>query len=133
MGTMQRRKGQRGERDLAEALRAIGLPGQRSGQTCGYEGVPDVMTVPGVHIECKFTEHLNLHDAMAQAEVDAMAGNVPVVCHRRNRSRWRLTVNLQDLPRLATIVTQAKPAPSRPADPEQWSMSNGHEAHESNG
>jgi Holliday junction resolvase len=115
-----RNKGQRGERDLGEALRAIGLPGQRSGQTCGFDGVPDVVTLPGIHIECKYSERLAIYDAMSQAECDAAGGAVPVVCHRRNRSPWRLTVNLSDLPRLAQIVSQVSPPPSSAAtDPQE--------------
>ena len=102
MGAMARRKGQAGERELAAVLSAMGLPSHRTGQTVGIDGVPDVQTIPGVHIECKRTEAIRIHDAMSQARCDAMAGTIPVVCHRRNHDRWLLTVALADLPGFRT-------------------------------
>ena len=52
--------------------------------------------LPGLHIECKRVERLNLEDAMAQAGHDAREGEKPAVFHRKNRSRWLVTMELQD-------------------------------------
>ena len=51
---------------------------------------------PGVHIECKRVERLNILDAIAQAVHDAKDGLFPAVFHRRNRSEWLVTMRLSD-------------------------------------
>lgn len=106
MGSMSRRKGQRGEREAAEALGALGLNARRRGQTSRYDGA-DLETPLAVHWEVKRVEALNLGAAMAQAHRDAFPGDVPCVLHRRSREPWRVTVNLEDLPRLAGVVAEA--------------------------
>ena len=58
----------------------------------------DVMGLPGVHIEVKRQERLDLIGAVAQAVVEAdMKGDgVPAVFHRKNRSEWLVTMRLED-------------------------------------
>lgn len=56
--------------------------------------------LPGIHIECKRVENLNLEKAMAQAEGDAREGEIPAVFHRKNRKPWRVTLNLADFMKL---------------------------------
>ncbi len=46
---------------------------RRGQQYCGCSGAADVVGLPGIHIECKRVERLNLHDAMDQAVRDAGA------------------------------------------------------------
>lgn len=60
--------------------------------------VPDLVGLPGIHIECKRVERLNLYDAMAQAERDSerFQDGVPAVFHRRSRSPWLVTMKLED-------------------------------------
>ena len=95
MSKSQRDKGARGERELASALREYGYDTHRGRQYHGGPDSPDVVGLPGVHIECKRVERLNLHDAMAQAIADA--GNaVPVVIHRKNHCEWLVTMRLSD-------------------------------------
>ena len=53
-------------------------------------------TVPGVHIECKRVERLNIYDAIEQSKNDARDGENPVVMHRRNRKEWLVTMPLDD-------------------------------------
>ena len=91
-----RDKGKRGERELAAALRAQGYSARRGQQYCGTSGDADVVGLPGVHIECKRVERLNLDAAIAQAVRDARPGEMPVVMHRRSRKPWLVTVGLED-------------------------------------
>jgi hypothetical protein len=91
-----REKGKRGELELARALGSFGYRSRRGQQYCGSNGDADVVGLPGLHIECKRVERLNLEDAMAQAGHDAREGEKPAVFHRKNRSRWLVTMELQD-------------------------------------
>lgn len=91
-----RQKGAAGERELAKALRSHGFETRRGQQYCGSNGDADVVGLPGVHIECKRVERLNLEDAMAQSRVDARPGEIPVVMHRKNNCKWLVTLSLDD-------------------------------------
>ena len=95
-----REKGKRGELELAQLLRGKGYDAHRSAQYCGKTGAAaDVVGVPGVHIECKRVERLNLYKAMEQAARDSAAagkGEIPVVVHRRNGQAWLITLGLED-------------------------------------
>jgi len=102
-------KGKAGEREAAAVLREVlGAPAARGQQYRGGSGSPDVVGCPGLHLEVKRVERLNLEAAIAQAARDASSGgNVPVVLSRRNRGEWLATVRLVDLPRLAAAVAAA--------------------------
>ena len=91
-----RNKGKRGELLLCNALREYGFPCRRGQQFCGANGDADVVGLPGVHIECKYVEHLNLYDAMAQAVHDAKESELAAVFHRKNHSDWLVTMKLSD-------------------------------------
>lgn len=91
-----RQKGAAGERELAKALRSHGFETRRGQQYCGSNGDADVAGLPGVHIECKRVERLNLEDAMAQSRADARPGEIPVVMHRKNNCKWLVTLSLDD-------------------------------------
>ena len=91
-----RAKGKRAELELARILRGYGYDTRRGQQYCGANGDADVVGLPGVHIECKRVERLNLEDAVAQAQRDARPGEMPVVMHRRNRGQWLVTMPLEN-------------------------------------
>lgn len=91
-----RQKGKRGELELAAVLRAHGYDTRRGQQYAGANGDADVVGLPGVHIECKRVERLDLDGAMAQSVRDARDGELPVVMHRRNRGEWLVTMRLED-------------------------------------
>lgn len=91
-----RQKGARGERELASKLREYGYDSRRGQQYCGANGDPDVTGLPGVHIECKRVERLNVEDAMNQSKGDAREGEKPVVAHRKNNCEWLVTMRLVD-------------------------------------
>lgn len=91
-----RRKGQRGELELASKLREYGYDCRRGQQYSGANGDADVVGLPGIHIECKRVERLNLYDAMAQAKHDAREGEIPIVAHRKDRCKWLVTLELDE-------------------------------------
>ena len=91
-----RNKGAAGERELANILKGYGYDTRRGQQYCGANGDADVVGLPGVHIECKRVEKLNLYDAMEQSKRDAKDGEIPVVMHRKNRREWLVTIRLSD-------------------------------------
>jgi hypothetical protein len=91
-----RDKGKRGERELAHELQARGYSGaRRSQQYCGANSDADVVdALPGIHIECKRVEKLNIYAAIEQAKNDCAPWNIPAVFHRRNREDWLVTMTL---------------------------------------
>jgi len=90
-----REKGKRGERELASVLKVYGYGTRRGQQFSGANGDADVVGLPGVHIECKRVERLNLQDAYDQSKRDAK-GEIPVVMHRKNNCEWLVTMRLED-------------------------------------
>lgn len=94
--TNSKRKGAKGERELSSKLREYGFNTRRGQQYCGANGDADVVGLPGVHIECKRVQKLNLYDAMAQAKSDAKEGEIPTVFHRKDRCEWLVTMRLDD-------------------------------------
>ena len=94
--TNSKAKGSAGERELARKLREHGYDCRRGQQYSGANGDADVIGLPGIHIECKRVERLNLYDAMAQAKHDARDGELPAVFHRRNNCKWLVTMELDD-------------------------------------
>lgn len=91
-----RNKGAAGERELAGRLREYGYRCRRGQQYSGANGDADVVGLPGVHIECKRVEKLNLYEAMTQAVRDAKDGETPAVFHRKNNKEWLVTLKLDD-------------------------------------
>lgn len=96
-GKASQRKGRAGELELARLLQEYGYDVQ-PGRAQNYGEVPDLTGLPGVHIECKRVERLNVQEAMRQAERDAekFQDGVPAVFHRRSRSPWMVTMRLKD-------------------------------------
>lgn len=97
MGASSQRKGRAGELELVKILRAHGYD-VSPGVPVSYGQTPDLVGLPGVHIECKRVERLNVPEAMEQAAQDAefFRDGAPAVFHRRNRSPWLVTMRLAD-------------------------------------
>lgn len=95
-----RRKGKAGELEFARFCRENGYEVRRTAQYCGKTGdAADCIGLPGIHIEVKRVEHLNIDDALDQARRDADAkgtGELPIVAHRRNNTRWKITMDASD-------------------------------------
>lgn len=96
MAVNSRRKGAEFERKLAKMLCDLGYDSRRGQQFCGANGDADVVGLPGIHIEAKAVERLNIHDAMAQAKRDARDGELPAVFHKKNRCAVLVTMELED-------------------------------------
>lgn len=96
MGRSSSIKGAHGERELAGILGEHGYTVQRGG-TQSYGERPDLYGLPGVHIEVKRREAVDLSAALKQAADDATRFNdgLPAVFHRGNRQRWRVTMDLE--------------------------------------
>lgn len=89
-------KGKKGERELANKLREYGYKSRRGQQYCGSNGDADVIGLPGIHIECKRVEKLNIYDAVEQSKNDTKPDEIPVVMHRKNRKEWLVTMSLNE-------------------------------------
>ena len=99
-GRASREKGKRFEREVAIFFKEHGVNARRTAQYCGKTGqAGDVEGVPGIHVECKYVEKLNLEAAYQQSIRDAdAAGNeeVPIVIHKRARRQPMVTLALED-------------------------------------
>lgn len=111
MAINSRNKGKVGENQLAHILRDYGYDTRRGQQFSGANGDADVEGLPGIHIECKRTERLNIDKALQQAIRDNYADElkqgkklIPAVFHRANDDRkkdstkgiWKVTLTLKD-------------------------------------
>ena len=95
-----RQKGAQGERELALEFSKLGFHAKRSQQHCGINSDSDIEVeeLPGLLIECKRVQQLNLQAAMFQAHIDAAKKNkTPAICHRKNNTEWLVTVRLKDM------------------------------------
>lgn len=89
-----RSKGARGERLWRDKLRDAGFTAERGQQRSGSPDSPDVKCpdLPGIHMEVKHVEKLNIFEAMEQATRDAGEEQVPIVAHKKNRQPWMVTM-----------------------------------------
>ena len=95
MGKKSRDKGKAGERELASRLREYGYDTRRGVQFHGGPESPDVIGLPGIHIEVKRTEAFRLWDALAQAKADC-GDRIPTVWHRKNNCPWVVVLDAHD-------------------------------------
>jgi Holliday junction resolvase len=97
MGKVSRDKGARGERLWRDECIKQGFEAKRGCQLFqkGSE-IADVVGLPGIHIECKFVEKLNLRAAMEQSERDAGQASIPIVAHKTSRKEWLVTLRADD-------------------------------------
>ena len=95
-GSYSQNKGKRGEREIAGILRDQGFENaMRTAQLQANSGHgADVIGVPGVHVEVKYQERLNVYAAFQQASQGALPGEAPMVCHRKSRHSWLATADL---------------------------------------
>jgi Holliday junction resolvase len=93
MAVNSRAKGARFERTLASKLRDFGYDCRRGQQYCGANGDADVVGLPGIHIEAKACERMQLYEWMSQAKRDAAGkGNLPAVFHKKNNAEILVTM-----------------------------------------
>lgn len=99
MSATERRKGRRGEQEVALILRAHGIEADRTVHNSGVFLRGDLTGVEGYHVEVKRHETLRIPAWLRQAE-DECGECVPVVAFRQNRSGWYAAIPLHDLARL---------------------------------
>lgn len=101
MAVNSKQKGARFERLLASKFREYGYAdARRTAQYCGNTGdASDVVGLPGLHVEAKHQERMQLYEWMAQAIRDAEAGGenrLPAVFHKKNNADILVTMRLED-------------------------------------
>lgn len=99
MAVNSKQKGARFERLLASKFREYGYSdARRTAQYCGNTGdASDVVGLPGIHVEAKHQEKMQLYDWMDQAKRDSIGtGNLPAVFHKKNDHAILVTMELQD-------------------------------------
>ncbi len=98
MSKTSQRKGRTGELELVKVLHGFGFESVKAGEPASYGSTPDLVGLPGIHIECKRCEQLRISEWMEQAERDAerFGDGLPVIFHRRNREPWLVTLRLDD-------------------------------------
>lgn len=98
MSRSSQRKGREAELKLAKLLRGFGFESVQAGEPVSYGSVPDLVGLPGIHVECKRAEQIRLTEWMKQAERDSerFHDGAPVVFHRRNREPWLVSMSLVD-------------------------------------
>lgn len=114
LGRYAKSKGKRGEREVANMLKAAGFAeARRTAQFCGKSGdASDVIGLPGYHIEVKYVEKLNLWNAIDQAARDSAAHQestgeelVPIVFFRKRGRHWLVCLDAEKF--LALVKTEA--------------------------
>jgi hypothetical protein len=66
----------------------------------------DLNGVPGVHLQVKHVESLNIWKALEQAITEADPKDVPIVAFKRNRSPWYAAMELDELIPLLRLKEQ---------------------------
>lgn len=98
-----KQKGARFERQLAGIFRDHGFDdARRTAQYCGNTGdASDVIGLPGIHIEAKHVEKLNIYDAVNQAKRDsANSDDMPIVFHKKNNHEILVTMQFESFMKL---------------------------------
>ena len=105
MGKSSQRKGADGEKELVDLLQSYGYNVYRGG-SLAFGNAPDIVGLPGIHIEVKRVEKLNLDAAMLQAKRDAerFHDGSPTVFHRKNRGEWLVTMPLEEWMKLYVSI-----------------------------
>ena len=90
---------------LKEFLNSLGLTVKR-----GYVFLhqSDLVDLPGIHIECKFVEKLNVRNAMYQAieEAKKRRDGMPAVFWKKSREPWLTIMLTEDWVRLYKMARQ---------------------------
>ena len=80
---------------LKDFLNSFGLKTHRGYVFCGQS---DLVDLPGIHVECKFVERLNVRQAMEQAEDEAKKrkDGWPTVFWKVTRKPWLVIMKAED-------------------------------------
>jgi Holliday junction resolvase len=109
-----RAKGCVGEREAANFLNELlGCNARRGQQFKGTPDSPDIVdAIPGVHIEVKRVEKLNILKALKKCAEDCHVEfgdkEIPMLLHRPNRAPWMVTIFAEDLILFAERILEVK-------------------------
>ena len=100
-----KRKGKDGELEAARLLRFYGYNARRGVQYKGGADSPDVVGIPGVHIEVKRTERglKTVYDWIAQSKRDASPGEISLVMPHSNRCEWLAILSFDDFMKIYKV------------------------------
>lgn len=113
-----RQKGKRGELEVAHFLtdlfRAEGydVTCRRGQQYCGNDGSADVVGIPGIFIEVKFVQQINVDKVLNKATQQARKNDLVLLFFKSNNTELKVAYyarNLLELPKV--LNTLAKIAP----------------------
>ena len=97
MGSSEREKGARGEREVRDVFRYHGFDCDRVPNSGGLRLKGDLHgDLPGVHVEVKYQERLRLPAWLRQASSEA-GDKMPVVAFRQSRGVWYAVLPLDSL------------------------------------
>lgn len=101
MGVRSQKKGRRGELELCRILAGYGIEA-RPGCPVSFGAEPDIVGLPGIHVEVKRREQTDLSAALKQAAADSekFGDGLPAVFMRGNRQNWRVVMALDDFMKL---------------------------------
>ena len=92
-----KKKGSRGELEFANLCKKYGFEdARRSQQYAGINNDADVVGLPGLHVEVKRVERLNIDIAMDQCIKDKREDEIGIVAHRKNQKGWLVTMTFED-------------------------------------
>ena len=104
MGSAERARGNKAERDVAAFLRAHGFGAITSRSAQGFQGGSDIVTTLPLAIEVKDHGRLDLAGWWRQAVENAGTDDIPVVWHKRrgfaSPGRWWVTMDGESLMRV---------------------------------
>ena len=106
-----RQKGARGERQVRDLFRDVGLTARRGQQFSGGPDSPDVI-VPELekewHVESKWVQGIcsaKMRSAIEQSQRDA-SGKAFTVFHKENDCQWLVTLDARDFVRLLASTVE---------------------------
>jgi len=94
------KKGKKGEWEFATFLKQYGFDARRGQQHKGTPDSPDVIGLPGFHIEVKRSEYLSIYPAYEKAVEEADPETIPIVAHRKNKKKWLIFMSAEDFVKL---------------------------------
>ena len=89
-------KGKRGELAVVHELNKRGYDAKRGVQYKGGPDSPDVVGLPGYHIEVKWTQKTDMYGWIEQAKRDKGEDETPIVIHKKDGKPWLVIMTLED-------------------------------------
>jgi hypothetical protein len=103
MGAKSRRKGQRGEREVAAIFTGAGIPMRRSGAEGQLEG--DLANDANLYVEVRYRETLSIPAWLREVE-QKKGDRLGALVFRRSREPWHVAITLSDY---IALLTHSRP------------------------